>query len=390
MNPTPLEQLLEVAAGKRSLTLGVPASVSDVDRRFPITPEGAAMLVSRGIDVRIERGAGECIHYPDERFARSGATMVSRAEAFACDIVLHLPPVALHDVRAMRRGAMLLTLFHPDSQSVAALRALLERHVIALALDLVTDVDGHTPFADILDEIDGRAAVAIASSLLADSRHGKGILLGGVAGIVPCEVTVIGAGLAGIAAARSATGLGAMVRIFDTDVYRLRRAGRELTGAVVPSSMHPKVLLSALRSADVVVATPLTVPHIVGPEAVAEMKLGVVTFDLGEASRRVFPSMRCVDLASAHPSDNTMEGRRVCYVNAAGAVPRTVAMALSSTLCGMFTDILNCGATFSNALRLHPGMQRAVLTFMGRPVNMRTAATLGMRPIDINVLLQFS
>ncbi len=115
----------------------------------------------------------------------------------------------------------------------------MKRNIVALAIDLIGDPEGHTPFADILNEIDGRAAIAIASSMLASPAHGKGILLGGVAGIIPCEVLILGAGIAGRAAAASALGLGASVRMLDNDVYRLRRAA-ELPGCCVATSvMHP-------------------------------------------------------------------------------------------------------------------------------------------------------
>lgn len=391
ISPTPLEQLLEVAAEKRNLTLGVPASTNGADKRFPLTPEGAANLIARGIDVRIERGAGADIHYSDDAYLRAGVHLVSRPETLLCDIVLHLPPVAPNDARAIRRGALLLTLFHPTAQNDIALRLLLERHVIALALDLIADDHGNHPFADILDEIDGRAAMSIASSLLADSIHGKGILLGGVPGVIPSELTVIGAGLAGIAAAKSAIGLGAMVRIFDTDVYKLRHAGHELGPAAILSAMHPRALISALRTADVVVASPLDVPHIITPEVVSEMKRGVVTFCLGDNPRPIFPTMRCMDLAHQRPSgDIVTEGRHICYVNATGAVPRTAAMALSNTLQALFGDIMMCGGTLNNALKLRPGMQRAAYLFSGHVVNPRIAAIIGARPIDISMLLQFS
>lgn len=393
---TPLEQLLETATEKRALTLGVPASVTGNDRRFPLTPEGAATLVSMGIDVRIEKGAGHAIHYTDDRYVRNGARMVTRTEALGCDIVLHLDAIADADARRLRRGSLLLTLFAPARQDRAAMRTLLERHVVSMALDLITDRFGNTPFADILDEIEGRAAMAISASLLADSVHGKGILLGGVAGIVPCEVTVIGAGIAGIAAARSASGLGAMVRMFDSDVYKLRAAARELGPAAICSAMHPKVLVSALRSADVVIAAQMPTVFVMAPETVSEMKQGVITFNLDGYGRRasrvpMFGSMRMVDLRAASPGDNMNEnGERVCYTNVAAAVPRTTAMALSNTLITMFNDIVTCGGGVVNALKLHSGMQCAVYTFMGRVVNEEIARIVGLRHVDINLLLQFS
>ena len=249
----PLEQLFAVATGKRALTVGIPAPEGPA-RRFPLTPEGAAMLTAREIDVRIEKGAGAAIHYTDTRYIQAGARIVSRAEAFACDIVICLSPLNPEDARRLRRGALLLTVLDALMTS-PAVALLLEKQVVTIALDLIADNEGHAPFADVLNEIDGRAAMAASSALLADAEAGKGILLGGVAGIIPCEVTVIGAGIGGMSAARSAMGMGALVRMFDSDVYRLRRAAERLGPGVVTSSMHPRVLVNALRTADVVVAS---------------------------------------------------------------------------------------------------------------------------------------
>ena len=153
----------------------------------------------------------------------------------------------LKPAAAIAAEAMLLTLLHPSMQDPATIAVLLKRSITAIALDLVEDRRGMTPFADILSEIDGRAAVALASSMLADPTAGKGILLGGVTGIVACETTIIGSGIAACAAARSAAGLGATVRMFDNDVYSLRRAIRELGQQVIGSALHPHVLHNALR-----------------------------------------------------------------------------------------------------------------------------------------------
>lgn len=393
MSESPLEQLQSVLTERRRVTLGVPSAASSaVEHRFALTPEGASQLAARGVEVRIEAGAGLGIHYPDERYAAAGAQIVTRAEAFAADIVLYLPPLTDDEARLLRPGTLLLTLFNVRHQRPAVIEMLLMRKVTAIALDMVRDRSGHAPFADIMGEIDGRAAIAIASSLLADATHGKGILLGGVAGIVPCEVTVIGAGIAAQAAARSAIGLGALVRMFDTDVYRLREASQCLGAGVSASALHPRVLLNALRTADVVVATRLDTPLVIGSDAVAQMKRGVVTFNLDtERLRPVFAGMPLVDLAAASPGDNPADGtRRVCYVNAAGAVPRTTAMALSTTLVGMFAQFVRAGAGTQATLKMHPGLQRAVFTFMGKPVNERVARMVGRRAVDIALLLQFS
>lgn len=295
--PTPLEELLAVATRERSLSIGLPASENNAERRFALTPEAAGSLVARGFRVRMQAGAAACIHYADTAYVRQGVEVVDRRGAMACDIVLHLPALSVADARMLRRGAMALTLFHPVQQDAGALRVLLEKHVIALALDLITDEHGHRPFADILHEIDGRAALAIASSLLADAVHGKGILLGGISGVVPCEITVIGSDIAARAAARSAIGLGALVRMFDDDAYSLREAVHELGPGVVASAMHPRVLGNALRTADIVVAASTARPVAIGADAVEDMKRGVLCFDISRSETTAFPSLPQVDLA---------------------------------------------------------------------------------------------
>ncbi len=387
---TPAEQPQATATSQRALSIGLPASSCVHERRFPLTPEAVNVLVERGFDVKMEYGASATIHYTDNQYARAGASVVDRDETLRCDIVIHLATLNRHDIKKMRRGAMLLTLLNVNDYKEESVRELLDRGIMAIALDLIEDGKGNTPFFDILSEIDGRASIAIASSLLADSIHGKGILLGGVSGIVPCEVTILGSGIAACAAACSATGLGAMVRMFDNDVYRLRAATRELGSSIIGSALHPNVLQNALRSADVVIATESGCRYEIDAEMVGVMKRRVVTFDLSGTHGKVFPSLPTVDLADATPSDSaSATASRVCYINAGSAVPRTAAMALSNTLITMFDDISACDGT-NNVLKLLPGIRSAVYTFLGKIVNARLASKMGMRHVDINIFLSLS
>lgn len=388
-SPTPLEQLLKLATESRQASIGLPASKNPAERRFPLTPEIAGMLVARGFSVKIESGAASPIHYSDAAYSRLGVSVVERAEALRCDIVIHLAALSEADARALKRGCLLLTFLHPEQQTPGAIRHLLGKSVTSIALDQIADDEGKRPFADILHEIDGRASIAIASSLLADAIHGKGILLGGVAGVVPCEVTIVGSDIAGCAAARSATGLGATVRMFDNDAYRLRHAINELGPGVIASTLHPRVFESALRSADIVIGC-CDGRHIIDASLVDVMKRGVITFDLCPLPKPMFPSMPQIDLAQASPFDNAPDGScRVCYVNAGNAVPRTAAMAMSDTLLTVIDGIIACDSTV-NALKLKPELRRAAYTFIGRAVNPAIAAIIGHRPVDISLLLQFT
>lgn len=348
------------------------------------------MLVDQGFSVRIEAGAADSIHYTDNQYSSAGARVCPRTEAFSADIVIHLAPLSRADVRLLRRGALLLTLLSLARMEADTLAALLERHVIALAVDLIRDERGNMPFGDILSEIDGRAAMARASSFLADSVHGKGILLGGVAGVGPCEVTIVGSGIGACSAARSASGAGAIVRMFDHDIYRLRAASHELGPTVITSAMHPRVLNNALRSADVLIFSNVSPEFRFGSEDIACMKRGVIIFDLTDNPGKAFPSLPTIDLALASPLDiSPTESSRACYVNAGSAVARTAAMALSNMFVTMFQQLTDCEGV-TNALTLQPGLQCAVFTFLGKIVNRRVADLFNRRVVDIRIFLTLS
>lgn len=388
--PTPQEQQQETCTSHRGFTIGLPACDYPCERRFPLTPEAAGQLIERGFRVKMQENAAQCINYTDNSYMRTGVEIVTRDEALRSDIVIHLAPMTATDVKKMRRGAMLLTLLKASDQHKDAIRELLHRHIISIAVDLVEDSCGCTPFADILAEIDGRASIAMASSLLADSTRGKGILLGGVAGIIPCETLIIGSGIAACAAARSAIGLGATVRMYDNDVYSLRRAQQELGPWIITSALHPRTLENALRSADVVVVTPTREPFAVTRELTDIMKRGVLAFDLSSDTGAAFPAMLSVDLAGVFAIRNSASIRdRVCFTHAGCAVARTAAMALSNTFLTLMSSIVSCEGV-SNALKLLPGMQKATFTFFGRIVNPQIARAIGMRSVDISIYLTLS
>lgn len=388
-NATPLEQPEAVATARRRITIGLPHNTDASERRFPLTPEGVSRLIEKGYAVRIEHGAANSIHYSDNAYSRQGAELTDRHGALSCDIVINMSTLTPADIKKMRRGAMLLTLLCPDKIHADSIIEMQRMAIVGVAVNNIADERGNRPFADILAEIDGRAAIATASSLLADANAGKGILLGGIAGLNPCEVTVIGSGIAAIAASRSALGLGAIVRMFDDDVYSLRAAVRDLGPGVIASSLHERVLTSALRTADVVIATPVQSKLSIGTDTVEIMKKGVVTFDLDASHGRIFPSMPTIDLATVIDSNRTANDKRVCYVNAGSAVPRTAAMALSNTFITMLDSIITCEG-LTNALKLTPGLRRGVFTFLGKVTDPQVAKTAGCRFTDINIFLQLS
>lgn len=387
--PQPQEAAMDTP--RKLFTIGLPAPSDPTDHRFPLTPEGARQLTDRGFEILMQRGAAATIHYTDAQYAECGVQLVEATRAWGADIVIQLARVSRADVGRMRRGAMLLTLIRPLRAAADDIKALLEQHIVTIALDLIEDTRGNLPFADILAEIAGRAAIVSAVSLLADSLGGKGILLGGATGVVPCEVTVIGSGIAARAAAAAAVGNGALVRMFDDDIYSLRCAEHFLGSGVVTSALHPRVLVNALRSADVVVYATESRQAPLSEEALSAMKRGVLIFDLTDRPGAAFPGITACNIGAgldALPLAGDTQ-RRLCYLNAHNAVARTTAMALSNTLLTMLSDLLDCEG-MTNAMRLLPGVRTAVLTFMGKPVNKEIARRAGMRQADINIFLTLS
>lgn len=380
---TPLEEAVLVEPKQRQLTFGLPCGIKQGERRFPLTPEGAGQLVDRGIIVKVERGAGETIHYSDAAYQRAGADLCSRAETLQADVVISAASLTPGEVAGMRRGTLLLTLLKAVLGNVPTAKALLRQGINVVASDLI-QTDGHRLVADILHEIDGCASMSIASAMLTDPIDGKGILLGGVSGIVPCEVIIIGSGMGAIAAAHNALGAGATVRLFDNDLYCLRNAQRVLNHQCIASALHPKVLRSALRSADVVVVTPMSKPAVIDMDTANEMKSRALIFDLTQTPGSTFPSIPVIDLSAPAIKTLSAGSSRACYCNVGNRVPRTAAMALSNIIVANCEEIKR---SLGSLVDVPAPLRPAMLTYWGKCVNQTLGDALGCRVLDLNLII---
>lgn len=383
--PTPQECPTTTLTAGAQLTVGFPAT-GQTERRFPITPEAASELTSAGCRLIMQEGAAASIQYGDSAYARAGVTIASRTEALGADLVVSLALPEPDDVAQMRRHSALLTLtnvFTPGGSLTkgahASLQAILERSITIVALDLIEDHHGNHPFADILAEVDGRAAIAIAASLLANPQLGKGILLGGVPGILPCETAIIGSSHAARAAARAASGLGSIVRIFDNDTFALRHALHSLGPWAIGSVLHRRTVETAVHSADIIIlAERLPAFH---SEYRHTMKRGVVLIDLTGES--------CTDCPVCQASEPEPPSADRVFVNPGNAVPRTAAMAISNAIVGLFQTTRGFSG-FTGALRLPPYISKAVLSYRGKIVNEDLATAAGARCTDLSLFISMS
>lgn len=391
MHPEKLEQMFRTIEARKRFRLGLPKVHSTICPRLLLTPEGVSMLASQGIEVRIESELGAAVQYPDERYRRAGATIVSRSETWKADVVIYAGLPEPEEAALLKPHSLLLTLTANRTLHVETARLLLQRNVTVISLDLVSDRRHRHPVSDILGEVSGRAAITVATAFMAGSNGGKGILLGGVAGVNPCEVVILGTGMAALAAARSAIGLGGMVRLFDSDPYCLRTAIAELGAAVIGSALHPGVLGHALASADVVIATGLHGPFTIDNSVLDSMKKGVIILDLNDrfGISSVFPTMTCIDVAYETAPD-IRPGNDICFINPGGTVGRTAAMAMTNEIIPLVDRLLGTGRGVLNVLKTDEGLRNAITFFGGRIVNREIAERLGARSVDINLLLSFS
>ena len=393
IKPEQLEQLYTTLESRRLFTLGLPTFASRTGSPLTLlTPEGVSMLVSQGIRVIVEAGLGKDINYDDARYSRMGAEIGTRTEALMANVVLYDGTIDVDDAKIIKPHTLLLVLTRNRPQNVSAARILLEKQVTVLALDMVQDHRGRCPLADILEEVSGRAAISIASAFMANPRRGKGILLGGVAGVNPCEVVILGTGMAALAAARSAIGLGGMVRLFDSDPYCLRTAISELGPAVIGSSLHPTVLGHAFAAADVIIATRLRHRFAIDDSVYDTMKKGVLIFDLDDVNgfSETFRTLTCMDTVRAIQQPEIVPSSSVCFTNPISCVPRTASMALTNDIVPIISRIYGGGHGLMNVLKTDAGLRNSVVFFRGRIVSREMAAKLNARYVDINLILSFS
>ena len=249
------------ASSGGKITVGLLANYADSDEtRFLLTPEACGLICSSGFRIVMEPDAGIDVSFPNEAYTDAGVEIADRDVALKADVVLSYSPLREFDILKMRPDGTLLcmmdnTLFEKD-----VVRVMLERGVTVGCLDNMLSHNEIPVFADIIDELDGRASILYAQDRLSFLGGGKGVLLAGVAGLNPCEVLVIGEGNVECAAAMAALDAGAYVTLMNNDVSALQSARQMCGPGLNTSVIHPRALYSKVRSADVILIGNCTRP----------------------------------------------------------------------------------------------------------------------------------
>jgi len=250
----PKEAPAAVQKRKNQITIGLPQERSSEERRVLLTPEAVGLLSNNGLQVIIETGAGKASKFTDQDYSDAGAKVVySSKEALQAQLVLKVDAPDLEEIEQMSLGACLISALQISRQNKEFIEALNARKITAIAFEYLEDKVGGMPVVRAMSEIAGSTVMLIAAEYLSSVNDGKGLILGGVTGVPPTQVVIIGAGTVAEYAARTALGLGANIKVFDNHIYKLRRLKQLLGQQIYTSTIDNLTLTQALSEADVVI-----------------------------------------------------------------------------------------------------------------------------------------
>jgi len=385
----PKEEVLEVSKDKSNLKIGVPREVSGHEHRIALVPQAVAVLVANGHEVMIEAGAGESAFFSDEKYADAGAHIhYSKEDVYKADLILKIAPPEPGEIDLLKGRQTVISALNLTGQNESYFRKMIGRKMTAIAFEYIMDKTDAYPLRRLMSEIVGSTAVLIAAEYLSKPGYGKGCLLGGVTGITPTEVVILGAGTVGEYAVRAAQGLGASVKVFDNSIYRLRRLQNNLNARVYTSIIQPKVLQETLKRADVVIGAIYSeegrTPVVVSEEMVRQMKPGAVIVDVS------IDQGGCCETSEAtnhlNPVFKKYDVTHYCVPNIASRVPRTASYAISNYITSILLRIGEEGG-LENLLRLDKGVRQGVYVLNGIITKKIISDTFALPYRDIELLM---
>ncbi|OMC06258.1 alanine dehydrogenase [Mycolicibacterium fortuitum] len=365
------------------MLVGIPTEIKNNEYRVAITPAGVAELTRRGHDVIIQAGAGEGSAITDNDFKAAGAEIVTTADQVWAEAELLLKvkePIAAEYSR-MRKGQTLFTYLHLAASKVCT-DALLASGTTSIAYETVQTADGALPLLAPMSEVAGRLSAQVGSYHLMRTQGGRGVLMGGVPGVAPAEVVVIGGGVAGYNAARIARGMGAHVTVFDLNINTLRKIDNETNAGIETRYSSSLELEEAVKKADLVIGAVLIpgakAPKLVTNSTVAHMKPGAVLVDIAIDQGGCFEDSR--PTTHDDPTFAVHDTVFYCVANMPGSVPRTSTFALTNATMPYVLKLADKG--WKAACAADPALAKGLSTHEGALLSEQVATDLDMTFTD--------
>ncbi|RZP14610.1 MAG: alanine dehydrogenase [Flavobacteriales bacterium] len=384
----PQEETLEMTNQKGELYIGLPKETHFQEKRICLTPDAVAALAANDHRVLIEKGAGEKAGFSDSDYNEAGAELTDdKKKVFACPIILKVEPPSLDEIELIKPKTILITALQLKTRTKSYFEALAKKKITALAFEFIKDEAHSYPAVKALSEIAGTASVLIASELMANNELSNGMLFGNISGVPPAEVVVVGAGTVGEYATRSALGLGANVKVFDTSISRLRNLQVKVGRPLYTSTLQPKYLMKALRRCDVAIGAlkgTNRAPVVVTEEMVGKMKNGAVIIDVSVDMGGCFETTEI----TSHNQPTKMKHGVIHYgvPNIPARYPKTASISISNIFTPYLLNIAETGG-LENAIRFDSGLKNGLYFYRGILTNKAVANWFGLPYSDLNILL---
>ena len=386
---SPQEEKLEVGNKKQKLFIGIPKETEFQEQRVALVPQSVGLLIANGHKVLVETGAGENANFNDNDYSETGAEIAyETSEIYKADIILKVTPPNDHEINLMKHKQILFSALQLTVQPKSALKKLMDKKITAIAWDYIEDEGGSYPVIRSMGEIAGTTAVLIAAELMSNANQGKGLMLGGVAGITPPELVIIGAGTVGQFAASAAISLGVSVKVFDNSVYKLRRLQNEIGHKVFSSVIQPKVLEKALMRCDVAIGA-LRVPHgrtpcVVNENMVRNMKSGSVIVDVSIDKGGCFETSKIT--THQNPTFRKHDIIHYCVPNIASRVSRTASYSLSNIFSPLLLEISERGGC-EKLIQTEKGFRHGVYIYKGTLTSSYLGESFNLPYKDLDLLI---
>lgn len=384
----PKEEMLEIRRRGKKITIGIPSDSHKVEYRVPLTPEAVELLVSYGHEIIMESAAGKASSYSDEEYRQAGAIVTDKKQdVYECDVIIRVSPFSSEEIDILKGHQVLISNMQISAHCAETIQKLQQKKVTTIAYEYIENDNGCMPVMQLMNQISGSTAITLASEYLSNSRNGKGVLLGGITGISPAELVILGSGTAAEFAARTALGLGVTVKVFDDNIYDLRMLEEKLGQRIFTSVFYPKVLKKALKSADAVLGAMsenTTLRFKVSEEMVEKMKKGSVIIDLNVSQGGCFETSKCTDLNN--PTYVKHGVIHYCVPNIPSIVARTASIALSNILTPIIIAVGEIGG-MDNFIKNSKGFRKGVYIYNGILTNHDLGEKLNLPSKDIDLLL---
>ncbi|MGE5108181.1 MAG: alanine dehydrogenase [Sphingobacteriales bacterium] len=387
-----LEETLDIKPKGAQLLIGIPKETSFNENRVTLTPEAVNVLVSNGHRVVVEYKAGDGANYHDKEYSDAGAKIAyTKKEVFECDMIIKSAPVSEGELEFLKPNQIIISPIHLAVMKAEILQKMMEKRITALSFENLKDDSGHNPIVRSMSEIAGSAVMLIAGQYLSNANSGKGVLLGGISGIPPTKVIIIGAGIVGEHAARTALAMGASVKMFDNNIYRLKRVQNNIGVRMWTSVLEPKILAKQLKTCDVAVGALSSsggrTPIVVSDEMVAAMRPGTVIVDVSIDRGGCFETSELT--SHEHPIFLKYGVVHYCVPNIPSGFARTASQAISNVLMPLLLEIAHEGG-LENLLWHKINIRNGIYLFKGALTNFHLSQRFDLKYTDLNLLIASS